>query len=227
MRSETRQSGTYSNACQQALVANEYVESRRLGRIAFFGALSMVFVTMSLMLTSFVIGNVLVKPGYERIAFAKPAAQTRVVRRQLEVAHFGNKVSDAFGIHDSVAHEFADWILEASERQQIPPELLASLVVTESSFRKGVRSHVGAIGPAQVRPEFWGKFCGNQDLTDPAENVYCGAQVLSYYFDRCGGDRVCALSAYNVGPYAKREHAAKRYVNKIDGYLSSLHDTAL
>ena len=60
----------------------------------------------------------------------------------------------------------------AAERlleQGLEPELLASLVLTESSFRKDVVSHVGAIGPAQVRPDYWSGFCGSSDLLDPAE----------------------------------------------------------
>ena len=173
---------------------------------------------------SFSVGNVIAHQGYERIAFATPAATSRLIR-QKEVAHFGNRVSDAFGIQDSVANEFADWILEASERQGIKPELLASLVVTESSFRKTAQSHVGAIGPAQVRPEYWGEFCGARgQLHDPEQNVYCGAQILSHMLDRCDGDMNCALAAYNVGPYARdhRNEAASRYVKKIDRYLTTL-----
>jgi soluble lytic murein transglycosylase-like protein len=174
---------------------------------------------------SFGVGNVMVNNDYETIAFAKPAAEARTIR-QHDVAHFGNKVSNAFGIHDEVATEFADWILEASERHEVTPELLASLVVTESSFRKSVRSHVGAVGPTQIRPDYWGKFCGHSDLNDPEQNVYCGAQVLSHFIDRCNGDTNCARAAYNVGPYANREGAALRYVKKIDGYMSSLENAA-
>lgn len=187
--------------------------------LAGFGAL-----IASLALISFSIGNVIAHQGYEKLAFATPAATSRLIR-QNEVAHFGNRVSDAFGIQDSVATEFADWILEASERQGIKPELIASLVVTESSFRKTARSHVGAIGPAQVRPEYWGEFCGARgQLHDPEQNVYCGAQVLSHMLERCEGDMSCALAAYNVGPYARdhRNEAADRYVRKVDGYLTTL-----
>ena len=45
--------------------------------------------------------------------------------------------------------------------------------------------------------------------------------------ERCEGDRVCALRAYNVGPYSKRDGAARRYVTKVDRYLSSLQEAAL
>ena len=198
----------------------------RAPRAAYRSAVAFVLLVGGMMTLSFTISNVVVHQGYETVALATPAADGRLIR-QAEVTQFGNRVSSAFGIQSQVATEFADWILEASERQQLPPELLASLVVTESSFRKSARSHVGAIGPAQVRPEYWSDFCGTQDLHDPEQNVYCGAQVLSHLMERCDGDKACALAAYNVGPYARRENAAKRYVKKIDRYLSSFENQQL
>jgi hypothetical protein len=160
--------------------------------------------------------------GHQRIAFALPAVEHTSIPWHTEVDAFGHKVSQAFGVRRHTATEFAGWIIEASERQGIEPELLASLVLTESSFRKDVESHVGAIGPAQVRPEFWSGFCGSSNLQDPAENIYCGAQVLSHLLDRCGDDRVCALQAYNIGPYSSDGEAGRRYVSKIDRYLDTL-----
>ncbi len=165
--------------------------------------------------------------GLQRIAFALPAVEHSNVPWHSEVDAFGHKVSQAFGVRRNTATEFAGWILEASERQGLEPELLASLVLTESSFRKDVRSHVGAIGPAQVRPEYWSGFCGTSDLLDPAENIYCGAQVLSHLMDRCGDDRNCALSAYNIGPYGEEEQAGRRYVNKVDRYEATLREYPL
>ena len=103
------------------------------GLLAGFGTFAAL--TFVLMSVSFAVGNVVAHQGYEKIAFATPAASGRLIR-QAEVAQFGSRVSNAFGIRSSVATEFADWILEASERQNIAPELLASLVITESSFRK-------------------------------------------------------------------------------------------
>ena len=117
--------------------------------------------------------------------------------------------------------EFSPWILEAAKRQQLEPELLAGLVITESSFRKNVTSSVGAIGPAQVRPELWSQFCGTGELSDPAENIYCGAQILAYYKDRCGAED-CALQAYNIGPYSRKVKAGQRYVTKVGRWRDAL-----
>ena len=164
--------------------------------------------------------------GYERIAFAVPATQSATMPWESEVNAFGHKVHRAFGVRRATATEFAGWILEASERQRLEPELLASLVLTESSFRKNARSHVGAIGPAQVRPEFWSGFCGISNLNDPAENIYCGAQVLSHLKERCGGD-MCALRAYNVGINSNRLQAGQRYVTKVGQYREHLRNYPL
>ena len=149
-----------------------------------------------------------------------------------ERATFGARLAAGYDLDDHVAVEFAGWILEASTRQGLAPELLASLVMTESSFRKEVRSSVGAIGPAQVQPLLWDEFC-SVDLKNPEENVYCGAQILAYYRERCAtastiteDAQSCALRAYNVG-YRNRNNvyflqAANRYVAKIDRHLAPL-----
>jgi len=140
------------------------------------------------------------------------------------VNQFSERLVKGFGVKPGVAFEFSGWILEASERQKIHPEVLASLLITESSFRKNVVSHVGAVGPAQVRPEYWSKYCGMTEahLSDPEANVHCGAMVLAYFKDRCLGSLLCALKAYNVGLYNQHLKAAHRYITKIKKYLASL-----
>lgn len=172
------------------------------------------------------VANLGVHQGYQRVAFAVPAAEQSRVPWRTRVDAFGNKVAGAFGVPETTAQEFAGWILEAAQRQELEPELLASLVLTESSFRKDARSSVGAVGPAQIRPEYWGEFCGTANLHDPAENIYCGAQVLSHLADRCGGEG-CALGAYNIGFHSERRQAALRYVNKVDRYRDHLRNFPL
>lgn len=144
-----------------------------------------------------------------------------------QAQEFASRLVAGFGLRPSVALEFADWILEAAERQHLQPDLVASLVFAESSFRKSVQSHVGAVGPAQVRPNYWSEFCGRTDLTDPEQNIYCGTQVLGYLLERCAGDQTCALAAYNIGINSKRRAAGLRYVAKIDRNMAQLRSAAL
>ena len=147
---------------------------------------------------------------------------------------FAARLHRGYGIDQDAAVEFAGWILEASVRQDLEPELLASVVMVESSFRKKVRSATGAVGPAQVRPDLWRQFCGG-DLYDPEQNLYCGALILRHYRDVCADTtpdsltlaEECALRAYNVG-FGNRNNvyflaAATRYLDKIDRYREPLN----
>lgn len=188
------------------------------------GAAIALFLSLAVV-ASFAVNSVVVHQGYERLAISTPEIQTLNAWQQ-DVEAFGNRVSSALGVRLSTAVEFAPWLLEASVRHEFQPELLASLVLTESSFRKDVRSFHGAIGPAQVRPEFWSDFCGSDQLWAPDENIYCGAQVLNYYRQRCGAE-ACALKAYNIGYYGTREQAGRRYVAKVDGHLDAFENLAL
>lgn len=216
---------------RQEMLAERFRQERDLlrhhwRRLPLLLRLGLLALPLALLATA-VVTQVVLHQGYRTTAFAVPAVGHGSVRWQARVDRFGHKVSRAFGVHQSTAREFAPWILEASQRQKLEPELLASLVLTESSFRKNVRSHVGAVGPAQVRPEFWSGFCGTSSLAlDPAENIYCGAQVLSHLAERCG-DTACALQAYNVGMHSNRARAGERYVTKIDAHLARLRTQAL
>ena len=160
-----------------------------------------------------------------KLALALPQFPSLTHMEQAEA--LAQKLSVGFGVKFPVAVEFSDWILEASARQQLQPELIASLVFAESSFRKYAQSHVGAVGPAQVRPHYWGEFCGQADLYDPEQNIYCGSQVLGFLLERCDGDQRCALAAYNIGMNSTRIAAGLRYVNKIDRHMQALKTVSL
>lgn len=76
--------------------------------------------------------------------------------------------------------------------------MLVGIVRTESNFRNDVTSRVGALGLAQVMPSTArAKQCG--DLSEPYENVLCGARVLKGFVDYYRGDLILGLSGYNAG----------------------------
>jgi|GEM_PF-2633604 len=115
------------------------------------------------------------------------------------------------------ARQFAGWIEGAADTYEVPAELLAAVIAVESSFRVDVRSSVGAVGPAQLRPEYWSELGYN--LNDPGENIRAGARVLSNYYRLCESDWDCALRAYNVGITRVMNGgggaAGERYVSRI------------
>lgn len=150
---------------------------------------------------------------------ALPSREVAPAVPPYDVEGFAYRLEQIFGLETDRALTFSDWILEASWRYQLEPEIIASLIHTESSFRKRVQSWAGAVGPAQVMPQVWRDFCGGIDLSDPEQNVYCGAKVLAYYRAECG-DIDCALRLYNVGPgnlrLARYQLAGQRYVTRIE-----------
>ena len=183
--------------------------------------------------------------GYGPQPFAIPAPSRPSMTWETERAIFAERIHRAFGVSAPVALEFSGWILEASDRQDFPPELLASLVFAESTFRKAAQSSMGAIGPAQVRDRYWQSFCGG-NLRDPEQNIYCGAQILSRFRDRCGDvssvpgynhfsssvrEHFCALKSYNLGPSRRGSalwrNAGMRYLDKIEGGMSQLQNVRL
>jgi hypothetical protein len=178
---------------------------------------------------SFVVASLAATAGPVQQTLELPTVDGRPLWTE-EVAVFARRLEEVFGLDGRHAFDFADWIMEASARQQMPPELIAGLIYTESSFRKRARSWAGAIGPAQVKPIFWREFCGGGDLTDPEHNVYCGAQVLAHYMSQCG-EFECALQLYNVGPGNMRkpyyQRASHRYLAKVESHRSRMEIGAL
>lgn len=183
--------------------------------------------------------------GYGPQPFAIPAPSRPSVTWEMERVVFAEKIHRGLGVSAPLALEFSGWILEGAHRQELPPELLASLVFAESSFRKAAQSPMGAIGPAQVRSDYWQSFCGG-NLNDPEQNIYCGAQILSRFHDRCGDvsghsaynhfsasvrDHFCALKSYNLGlsrrGSALWRNAGMRYLDKIEDGMSQLQNVQL
>jgi len=200
----------------------------RIGRDAVRTLPPMVFVALvgvPVALVASVVVSVQVAAGAPvSFTVALPAVETRPTWHA-EVEAFSRRLEEGFDLAPEDADDFSAWILEASARQTLSPELIASLVYTESTFRKRVRSWSGAVGPAQVKPRFWKRFCGGVDLADPEQNIYCGAQIIAHYSEQCG-DVDCAFRLYNVGPsnlrdpyYAERSHL---YLSKIEDGRSRL-----
>ena len=176
--------------------------------------------------------SVALEPVPDRLIMRIGVPQSTASSRpwNVERDQFADKLHRGFGIRYETAAEFSGWILEAAIRQRLSPELVASVVLTESSFRKHVTSSVGAIGPAQIRIEFWQRFCGTADLTDPEENIYCGAQIIAHYQEVCGSES-CALKSYNLGFRNRNRQefvrAGERYLFKIYRHREALLDSAI
>jgi hypothetical protein len=93
---------------------------------------------------------------------------------------------------------FGGIIYDEAKKNDLPPELLAAVVHTESKFVPTARSNRGAVGLMQLVPTT-GRWLGASNLNDPAQNIQAGAKYLRYLTDRFSGDQQKAIAAYNAG----------------------------
>jgi soluble lytic murein transglycosylase-like protein len=82
-------------------------------------------------------------------------------------------------------------------KNELPPELIAAVVESESDFRPRLVSNKDARGLMQIVPET-ARLMGCDDPFDPPANIAAGTRYLHYLISRFGDERI-ALAAYNAG----------------------------
>jgi len=94
---------------------------------------------------------------------------------------------------------------EASDRRQIDPDFVASVIKAESNFKIRAVSPKGARGLMQLMPATAAKL-GVRNVFDVRQNIEGGVRHLRHLVDRYGGNLALALAAYNAGAEAVRRH---------------------
>jgi len=129
---------------------------------------------------------------------------------------------------------YGEIIFREARKNDLPPELVAAMVHTESDFRPGLVSHKTAQGLMQIVPST-AALLGVDDPFDPEKNIAAGTKYFRYLLDRFD-DETMALAAYNAGegnvaryggipPFAE----TRDYISKVnrrtrryrDGFRSS------
>jgi soluble lytic murein transglycosylase len=119
-----------------------------------------------------------------------------------------------------LAYPKAFWgeVQDAAESVGIDPLLVLAIMRTESSFRPGAQSLVGARGLMQLMPDT-ARRIGKVDkrarpyaarFTEPRSNIWLGAWYLKNLLDRYGGRVALAAGAYNAGPGAMDRWVTER-----------------
>jgi soluble lytic murein transglycosylase-like protein len=88
-------------------------------------------------------------------------------------------------------------IFREARRYDLPPELVAAMVHTESDFRSTLVSHKSAQGLMQIVPDT-ARTLGILDPFDPEQNIAAGTRYFRYLLDRFDNETM-ALAAYNAG----------------------------
>lgn len=93
---------------------------------------------------------------------------------------------------------YGEIIYREARRNDLPPELVAAMVHTESDFRPRLVSKKSAQGLMQIVPGT-AEFLGIDDPFDPEENIAAGTRYFRSLLRRFGDEKI-ALAAYNAGP---------------------------
>ncbi|MCW8930715.1 MAG: transglycosylase SLT domain-containing protein [Gammaproteobacteria bacterium] len=138
------------------------------------------------------------------------------------------KLMKRYSLNTKKAEQYTKVISKVSEKYNIPSDLLAALIRTESNYYSKAVSHKNAIGPTQIIAKYWKNDCA-ENLFDIGNNVQCAAIILNRYKERCRNNWDCTLKMYNIGPgnYYKNnkfyQQAGIRYLTKINKNLKLLN----
>ncbi len=128
---------------------------------------------------------------------------------------------------DPVLEKYGKIIDHASRRYNLPPRLVYSVIMAESSGRADVVSPKGARGLMQLT-DSTATDLGVTDSLNPTQNIMGGAKYLSQLLERYDGDLKLSLAAYNAGPGNVSKYngvppfpETENYVEKVLGELHS------
>ena len=95
---------------------------------------------------------------------------------------------------------YRDVVMVAAEKEQVPPSLVASVILAESKYKNTAESETGALGLMQLMPDT-ARWVAQQvgQLKEPETNIELGTWYLGHLLKEFNGDEVQALAAYNAG----------------------------
>jgi membrane-bound lytic murein transglycosylase B len=133
----------------------------------------------------------------------------------------GGRLTEAQPLPSGGKHAPADiesLIDRAAADHGVAPDLIRSVIRTESAFNPRAVSPAGAQGLMQLMPETAAEL-GVTDPFDPGQNVMAGTRYLRQLLDRYDGDLDHALAAYNWGMGNVDRHGLDRLPEETRNYL--------
>jgi hypothetical protein len=119
-------------------------------------------------------------------------------------------------------------VFRYGDEHSIAPELVFSVIDSESSFQHNARSGVGALGLMQVLP-IWHQDKirlnggSNELLWNPEFNIKIGTQILREYINKSSGNVYEALARYN-GSFGAKNGYPEKVLRGKERYKQYIHD---
>ena len=145
-----------------------------------------------------------------------------IAKRSIKLS---NGIQNAYAVESNTANRVAPIIIQAAEKYDLNPLMLAAMIQQESSYRNYVISPAGAIGLTQIMPNYWQQICPG-DLFEETTNINCGSFILAKY-NQSAGSWKKALAYYNVGPTGyksswKMKRQGKKYARQVKQHEEKL-----
>jgi soluble lytic murein transglycosylase-like protein len=128
---------------------------------------------------------------------------------------------------------FDNFIISASTRHSIDPDLIRAVIKTESDFNSNARSPKGAMGLMQLMPDT-ARQHNVLDAYDPLDNIEGGVRHLRLLLSRYRGNLELSLAAYNAGINAVERHGGippyaetRQYVRRVLGFYDGYRETGV
>lgn len=112
-------------------------------------------------------------------------------------------------------------VREASDRYQLDPDFVSSVIKAESNFKPHAVSPKGAQGLMQLMPTTAAQL-GVKDPFDPRANVEAGTAHLSSLLEQYHNDPIKALAAYNAGAHRVRQYHGVPPYRETHAYVSRI-----
>ena len=135
--------------------------------------------------------------------------------------------SNAPSFEDSFSKEYTldELFNMASEKYNVPKQLLVAVTKAESDFTPDATSYCDARGLMQIMPSA-AEFLGVEDRYDPMQNIFGGAKYYSYLLNKYNGDLDLAIAGYgagigNVKKYGGVPPFCEDYIKKIHRYIEN------
>lgn len=134
-----------------------------------------------------------------------------------QIEALANHISKKYNIPLENAQKIVSTTFEESQKKDLEPALVLSLISTESRFNPNAKSGAGAVGLTQVIPIYHQDKINNLKNNESMSifsikgNIKVGTQILREYLNYAGGNLQKALQMYN----GNLKDPTKKYSNVI------------
>jgi len=117
--------------------------------------------------------------------------------------------------------ELDRFVRETSNRYQLDPDFVISVIKAESNFQAHAVSRKGAQGLMQLMPQTASQL-GVADPFDPKSNVEGGTAYLNQLLELYHNDPIKALAAYNAGAHRVQQYHGVPPYRETQAYIARI-----